>query len=185
MKSVRVSRILVVVIALFCCVGTLAFSSTTHASARGCSYDQPTILRVQSKLPVAGALRRLGCAVAPISKTSGIVGHFDPVARLVATEAASVPGAGQLADEVAGATGGTVKELSNGYSVTVPNGSRGIVVRVMEEGGGRTNYYRVSVPGKEAFTVDGIASVDRALTHIGISNSSLDEILRIIKAAGG
>ena len=102
-----------------------------------------------------------------------------------ATEAASVPGAAQLADEVAGATGGTVKQLSNGYSITVPSGSRGIVVRVMEEGGGRTNYYRVSVPGKEAFTVDGVASVDRALTHIDIGSSSLDEILRIIKAAGG
>ena len=106
-------------------------------------------------------------------------------ASSVATEAASVPGAGHLADEVAGATGGTVKQLSNGYSITVPNGSRGIVVRVMEEGGGRTNYYRVSVPGKEAFTVEGVASVDRALTHIDISSSSLDEILRIIKAAGG
>jgi hypothetical protein len=127
----------------------------------------------------------------PSGETAGHVGCLRPeTAQLVsgscvATEAASVPGAAQLADEVAGATGGTVKQLSNGYSITVPSGSRGIVVRVMEEGGGRTNYYRVSISGKEAFTVDGVASVDRALTHIDIGSSSLDEILRIIKAAGG
>jgi RHS repeat-associated protein len=107
-----------------------------------------------------------------------------------ATEAAGVaeagfPSASQLADDVASATGGTVKELSSGYSVTVPNGGRGIVVRVMESGGGRTNYYRVSIPGKEAFTVEGAASVDRALTHIDISANSLEEILQIIKGAGG
>jgi len=94
------------------------------------------------------------------------------------------PAAAELADQVAAATGGTLKPLGTGYSVTIPQGSRGVVVRVMESGGGRTNYYRVSVPGKQAYTVDGVASADRVLTHIDIAASSLDDILRIVASAG-
>jgi hypothetical protein len=98
--------------------------------------------------------------------------------------AEEIPSAQSLASDVADATGGTLKELKSGYSVTVPQGSRGIVVRVMEEGGGRTNYYRVSVPGKQAFTVSGDVSTDPALTHIPIGGTSLQDILRIIAGIG-
>ncbi len=96
-----------------------------------------------------------------------------------------LPAPSQLAQEVAEATGGTIKQLPGGFTVNIPHGPRGIVVRVMEEGGGRTNYFRVSIPGKEAFTITGQASVDRALTHIAISQSSLDDILRIVRQASG
>lgn len=166
-----------------------AFLVTTTSSAATFTYDAPVVARVGvhqigdvEATPFQLSVVREGSALLVVDAGGASTTRVAPV---VATEAASVPGAGQLADEVAGATGGTVKQLPNGYSITVPNGSRGIVVRVMEEGGGRTNYYRISVPGKEAFTVEGVASVDRALTHIDISSSSLDEILRIIKAAGG
>lgn len=54
--------------------------------------------------------------------------------------------------------------------MTVPQGSRGIMVRIME-GGGRTNYYRVSIPGKETFTITGEVSTDPTLTHIPISSN--------------
>lgn len=49
--------------------------------------------------------------------------------------AEEIPSAQSLASDVADATGGTLKELKSGYSVTVPQGSRGVVVRVMEECG--------------------------------------------------
>jgi hypothetical protein len=79
-----------------------------------------------------------------------------------------------------------VKTNKGGYTVNVPNGSRGISVRIMDEGGGRTNYYRVSVPGKETYTVDGVTSTDPALTHIDIRGSSLNDLLGIInKIQGG
>jgi len=108
-----------------------------------------------------------------------------PVAVSVATEtgagALAAPTAQGLGSDLADATGGTLKQLKSGYSVTVPSGNRGIVVRLMEEGGGRSNYYRVSVPGKQAFTVTGDVSTDPALTHIPIGSDSLQDILRIIE----
>lgn len=55
----------------------------------------------------------------------------------------------------------------------------------MEQGGSRTNYYRVSVPGKATYTVTGEASTDAALTHIDIGESSLDDILSIIARIQG
>lgn len=90
-----------------------------------------------------------------------------------------------LADELAQSTGGVVKANKGGYTVNIPNGSRGITVRVMERGGSRTNYYRVSVPGKETYTVTGEASMDANLTHIGIGENSLDDILSIVARIQG
>jgi hypothetical protein len=54
----------------------------------------------------------------------------------------------------------------------------------MEEGGGRTNYYRVSVAGKEAFTSEGAVSRDQNLTHVAITSNSLKEILNILAKIG-
>ena len=76
------------------------------------------------------------------------------------------------------------KNLDSGYSVTVTQGSRGIMVRIMEQGGSRTNYYRVSIPGKQTFAVTGEVSTDPALTHIPISGTSLQDILDIIAGIG-
>jgi hypothetical protein len=50
----------------------------------------------------------------------------------------------------------------------------------MDEGGGRTNYYRVSVPGKASYATDGTSSTDPALTHSDIRGSSLSDLLRLI-----
>ncbi|MGN6523965.1 MAG: hypothetical protein ACTHMZ_12320 [Actinomycetes bacterium] len=55
----------------------------------------------------------------------------------------------------------------------------------MEQGGGRPNYYRISVPGKKAYTVAGEASTDAALTHIGLGESALNDILSIIAQIQG
>lgn len=90
-----------------------------------------------------------------------------------------------LAQGVATRTGGVVRALEKGFEVIVPHGKRGIVVRIMREGGGRTNYYRVSIPGKETFTREGVASVDQSLTHIDITDTSLDDIVRLIERIKG
>lgn len=90
-----------------------------------------------------------------------------------------------LASDVSQATGGNLQELAQGFSVTVPHGARGILVRIMEQGGGRTNYYRVVIPGKQAFTVTGDVSTDAALTHISIADTSLQDILNIIARIKG
>jgi hypothetical protein len=101
------------------------------------------------------------------------------------TAAGAIPSTGSLADDLADATGGAVKANEGGYTVNVPNGSRGITVRIMDEGGGRTNYYRVSVPGKETYTIDGTASTDPALTDIDIRGSSLTDLLTAINRIQG
>ena len=109
---------------------------------------------------------------------------------VVATGVAANTGArllspSSLADEVVNATGGVLKTNKGGFTVEIPHGARGITVRVMERGGSRTNYYRVSVPGKETYTVTDEASTDAALTHIGITESSLDDILSIVARIQG
>jgi hypothetical protein len=98
----------------------------------------------------------------------------------------AIPSTSSLANDLADATDGVVKTNKGGYTVNVPYGSRGISIRIMNEGGGRTNYYRVSIPGKEAYTESGVVSTDPALTHIQIRGSSLNDILGIIaKIQGG
>ncbi|MGD0603158.1 MAG: RHS repeat-associated core domain-containing protein [Streptosporangiaceae bacterium] len=125
-------------------------------------------------LNAAGAAAAIACALATD-------GEGQSICDLASGEAAAqIPTAESLASELADATGGTLEPLKSGYSVTIPEGSRGIVVRVMDEGGVNTNYYRISIPGKETFTVTGDASSDRALTHIPISSTSLRDILNII-----
>lgn len=100
--------------------------------------------------------------------------------RVAANAGSRLLSPSSLADEVVNATGGVLKTNKGGFTVEIPHGARGITVRVMERGGSRTNYYRVSVPGKETYTVAGEASTDAALTHIGITESSLDDILSIV-----
>ena len=116
----------------------------------------------------------------------GLLGHlYDSPVALVATNA--IPRPGQLADDVAEAVGGVAKPATSGTGqvITIPHGNREIVIRIMAEGGGRTSYYRVSVAGKEALTVAGEASVDRALTHIPIGEGSFDDILRLVNQLSG
>ena len=90
------------------------------------------------------------------------------------------PNARSLADDVAEAIGGVAKPNKGGYTVTVPHGRRIIVVRVMEHGGGRTNYFRVNLAGKTAYSVAGEVSADAGTTHIPISEEALDHIVSIV-----
>jgi len=89
----------------------------------------------------------------------------------------------ELASQLAEATGGSIEATSSpGYGVLIPYGSKGIMVRVMEGGGG---YYRISIPGKETFTGSGEVSTERALTHMPIEDSSLQDILEVIEMIMG
>ena len=57
---------------------------------------------------------------------------------------------------------------------------------MMNEGsGGRSQpYFRVSIDGKGSYTLDGLMSSDRALTHIDMTNSYLDQITNILNSIG-
>lgn len=68
-----------------------------------------------------------------------------------------------------------------GYRVTVRTDGPAIVVRVMARGGGRENYYRVSVDNKGAVDKDGEYSRDPAATHHHITDFAIDEILELIE----
>lgn len=93
------------------------------------------------------------------------------------------------AQSVAKQFNGKLTELKNGYKVEIPNpagGNKPIVVRIMNEGsGGRTQpYFRVSIDGKGSYTLDGLLSSDRALTHIDMTDSFLGQITKIINNIG-
>lgn len=54
---------------------------------------------------------------------------------LAANNASRLLSPSSLAHEVATATGGVLKTNKGGFTIEIPNGSRGITVRVMERGG--------------------------------------------------
>jgi hypothetical protein len=88
-----------------------------------------------------------------------------------------------LAEGVVNATGGTVKLASSGkgYVINIAfKKGRDIVVRVMDEGGPRMDYYRIGVEGKASYAVSGEKTAAIDLTHIPIEATSLDDILRIV-----
>lgn len=90
-----------------------------------------------------------------------------------------------LADKVASELGGNVSKIDgdvNSWKVNIPNGKRPIIFRIMEAGSsGRANpYFRVSVDGKPALTLEGKFSSDHGLTHFDLSNESVQQILNII-----
>ena len=68
-----------------------------------------------------------------------------------------------------------------GYSLTVPHGKRNVVIRVMEKSRERSNYYRVSIDGKQTFTKAGDVSTNMSLTHVDIEPSSHSDILNILE----
>jgi polygalacturonase len=116
--------------------------------------------------------------------TTPLLVHNDDVS--CPPPASEIPSAESLTNSVAEATGGTVSVNKGGYTVSVPHGKRGIIVRVQREGGSRTDYYRVSVPGLNAYDVTGSPTTDRGRTHIPIGPSSLRDIVGIVnKIQGG
>lgn len=66
---------------------------------------------------------------------------------------------------------GTVFKLADGK----------VTVRVMESGGGRSNYLRVSIEGKGSVDATGKLSSDAAATHIPIDKDSIRLIGDVVK----
>ena len=168
---------------MFALLGASPSAAATHASTYDSPsyvYDAPALLSSQSA--AASYVRGSPSGPEAVPWASPVF-----VARgvVAANTAPRLLSPSSLADEVANATGGVLKTNKGGFTIDVPNGARGISVRVMERGGSRTNYYRVSVPGKETYTVTGEASTDAALTHMDIGESSLDDILSIIARIQG
>ncbi|MGT2964060.1 hypothetical protein [Streptococcus acidominimus] len=92
-----------------------------------------------------------------------------------------------MANEIAEKTGGVVKQLKNGYKVEVSNGSKPIVIRLMDTGSGQRlqPYFRVSIDGRGSLDINGQLSSNRADTHIDISGKSVEQILDMIEKYRG
>lgn len=156
----------------------LVVSGAASAAAQNAVGPQPSGLILAVGAQSVAAPEGVGLQGLPLRQLASATG-------VAAETGAAVLRPSSLADEVANATGGLVKANKGGYTVNIPNGSRGVTVRVMERGGARTNYYRVSVPGKGTYTVTGETSADAALTHIDIGGSSLNDILTIVARIQG
>ena len=84
-----------------------------------------------------------------------------------------------IAKTIAKFTGASLKAAAgNGWTLTISN----FVIRVMNSGGGRTNYFRISHITNGAITLNGAYSSDRTLTHIPIT---VDNVYKLIKLIWG
>ncbi|MCM8711739.1 RHS repeat-associated core domain-containing protein [Clostridium sp. SYSU_GA19001] len=81
----------------------------------------------------------------------------------------------QLAQKIANKYGGTLENAAgDGWVIRIQK----ITLRIMNSGGGRTNYWRLSIGNKGTVDKLGNFSNDRALTHIDITKNSFNEICR-------
>ena len=64
----------------------------------------------------------------------------------------------------------------NGWTLSL----RRITLRIMSSGGGRINYFRISILNKGALTLAGRFSSDRALTHIPITLQNIVKVIGLI-----
>jgi uncharacterized protein RhaS with RHS repeats len=107
----------------------------------------------------------------------------------IAGAAARFPSQFAKARKVQKAVGGTLRLTQNGggFRVTIPGGEGGknVVLRVMGQGGGRTNFFRVSRDGTGTFTEGGVPSSDRALTHISLKGKTAEDLVSLIQKIGG
>lgn len=84
---------------------------------------------------------------------------------------------GAIARGITKLVGGTISSAKgNGWVIKVGK----LTLRIMTEGGGRVNYFRLSHATKGAMTILGTTSSDRALTHINITFSNIVKIVNTI-----
>lgn len=102
-------------------------------------------------------------------ETSAAVGADTSAGASIAKGTGEIPATKSVANEVANRLDGQVEQLKgNSWKVTVENGNKPIVIRIMQEGsGGRPNpYFRVSVDGKGSYTLEGQLSNNKGVTHV-------------------
>ncbi len=82
-----------------------------------------------------------------------------------------------IANGIAKIIGGSLEVAKgNGWIIKVGK----LTLRIMTSGGGRTNYFRLSLAGKGTLTILGALSSDRALTHIAITFNNIIKIIDLI-----
>lgn len=126
--------------------------------------DASTGSKVMAGIEVA-TLGQGGKADAAARGVAGVAKWFSPVSRV----------SRQITKEF-GVVGGAAK---NGAGNVFKIADGKVTVRVMESGGGRSNYLRVSVEGKGSVDATGALSSDKAATHIPINSDSLKLIRRL------
>lgn len=81
---------------------------------------------------------------------------------------------GVIAKGIAKLVGGTLAEAKGeGIKITVGK----LMIRIMTEAGGRTNYFKLSYIGKQAFDIFGQVTNDPSKLHIPIT---IENIVRLI-----
>jgi len=118
--------------------------------------------------------------VTAVTAIGALLGHYAGKA-LVALYAKGGVFAKQLNTAVAKVigkfTGASVKAASgNGWTLTLKK----YTVRIMTEGGGRVNYFRLSHATKGAMTITGAFSQNRAITHIAINAQNLFKLINLM-----
>ncbi|WP_339210254.1 RHS repeat-associated core domain-containing protein [Aeribacillus sp. FSL K6-8210] len=88
----------------------------------------------------------------------------------------------RLAKKVSKKFGGTLgRTKGDGWKVTIADGRKPLVVRVMNKGGIRNKpYFRISKDGRGSLKLNGEWSSHRELTHINVSRRSYKQIVRAI-----
>ena len=74
---------------------------------------------------------------------------------------------------------GSVLNPAKGDGLKIKIGN--LLLRIMTSGGGRFNYFKLSMDGKGALTLAGDLSNDLSLIHIPITIESIVKIVRLIK----
>jgi hypothetical protein len=95
-----------------------------------------------------------------------------------------------LAAQIQARLGGTLSPSAKGLGFRInldrraldtPDGYRGqriVLIRVMDRGRSRTNFWRMSVEGQGGVTAGGTLSDIQSLTHHAIGPTALSDILR-------
>lgn len=107
---------------------------------------------------------KVGAGIRTLEGAAKWLGPAARMSRQVAKEFGAVGAATRNAK-------GTIFKLADGK----------VTVRVMESGGGRTNYLRVSVEGKGSVDAAGKLSSDMEATHIPIDKNSMKLIQDVVK----
>ncbi|MCW2540067.1 MAG: hypothetical protein JWN95_1792 [Frankiales bacterium] len=109
-------------------------------SATSYAYDEAVNTAPRTVRDPEDAVFDAGTATWNLGRASSRPSPFAAFFVAAETGAGAIPSTSSLADDLANATGAVAKANKGGYTLNVPNGSRGIAVRIMDEGGGRTNY---------------------------------------------
>jgi RHS repeat-associated protein len=82
-----------------------------------------------------------------------------------------------IARGIAKIVGGSISPAKgNGWIIEVGK----LTLRIMTEGGGRVNYFRLSDAKRGAMTITGSFSNNRALTHINITLNNIIKLVQVI-----